>query len=185
MNEDNQLILLIKSNPQEGLSKAMDLYGGSVKWIISKILGYSNSEDIEECMSDVFVKLWKNIDRFKADNKTSLKSYLYGIARYTAIDYLRKSQASLEIVSLEENDIGFFVDFTDELARETNSRIIQEAVDSLPEPDRKIFILRYFLQQRINSIADSLSLSPKTIENKLYRGKKMLREALIERGIII
>lgn len=185
MNDDNQLILLIKNNPHEGLSKIIDLYGGTVKWIVLKILGSCNSQDIEECVSDIFVKLWKNIDNFNADNNISLKSYLYGISRHTAIDYLRKTKSHIDVVPIEENDIGFSIDFADQLAKETNSRILQEAVEALPEPDRKIFILRYYFQERVNSIAESLSLSPKTIENKLYRGKKVLREALIERGIII
>lgn len=183
--KDDQLILLIKSNPHEGLSYAIDLYGGTVKWIILKMLGSCNSQDIEECMSDVFVKLWKNIDNFNANRNITLKSYLYGIARHTAIDYLRKTKSHIDVIPIEENDIGFSIDFADQIAKETNSRILQEAVEALPEPDRNIFILRYYFQERINSIAESLSLSPKTIENKLYRGKKVLREALIERGIII
>lgn len=183
--KDDQLISLIKSNPHEGLSNTIDLYGGSVKWIILKILGSCNCQDIEECESDVFVKLWKNIDNFNGTFNISLKSYLYGIARHTAIDYLRKTKSHIDVIPIDENDIGFSIDFADQIAKETNSRILQEVVEALPEPDRKIFILRYYFQERINSIAESLSLSPKTIENKLYRGKKVLREALIERGIII
>lgn len=183
--KDDQLIFLIKSNPHDGLSKVIDLYGGTVKWIVSKILGNLNSQDIEECISDTFVKLWKNIDNYNITDNIPLKSYLYGIARHTAIDYLRKSKSNLESIPIEENDIGIYIDFADELAKETNSKILQEAIEALPEPDRKIFILRYYFQERVISIAESLCLSPKTIENKLYRGKKLLKEALIERGIII
>lgn len=183
--KDEQLILLIKSNPHDGLSKAIDLYGGTVKWIALKILGNFNAQDIEECVSDIFVKLWINIDNFKSDEGIALKSYLYGIARHTAIDYLRKNKSNLESIPIEESDLGICIDFTDELAKETNSKIVQQAIEALPEPDRKIFILRYYFQERVLSIAEALSLSPKTIENKLYRGKKLLKEALIERGIII
>ncbi|QHI73148.1 RNA polymerase sigma factor [Aminipila terrae] len=185
MNDDNQLIQLIKKNPQEGLSAAIDLYGSTIKWIVIKIIGHWNSQDIEECISDIFVKLWMNIDNFKIESNISLKSYLCGIARHTAIDYLRKAKLHFEIIPIEENDIGLSVDFTDELAKQTNCLILQEAVDALPEPDREIFILRYYFHERINSIAQSLCLSPKAVENKLYRGKKVLRDSLIERGIII
>jgi RNA polymerase sigma-70 factor (ECF subfamily) len=182
---DNQLILLLKNRPQEGLTKAIDLYGGSVKWIIQKIIGNTREQDVEECISDTFVKLWKNIDRFQINNGVLLKSYLYGIARHTALDCRRKYQSQQETLSIEENDLEVNLDFTDEMAKAENARIVQEAVDALPEPDRKIFILRYFLQERTNSIAEALSLSPKTVENKLYRGKKVLKDSLVERGIIL
>ncbi|MBN7772023.1 RNA polymerase sigma factor [Clostridium aminobutyricum] len=182
---DNELILLLKSDPQEGLTKAIDLYGGTVKWIIQKIIGNHCQQDTEECVSDTFVKLWQGIDRFQNDNGVLLKSYLYGIARHTAIDFCRKRNAQEELFPIEENDLGIHVDVTEELAKSENIRILQEAVDALPEPDRKIFIRRYFLQERINAIAESLSISPKVVENKLYRGKKVLKDSLIERGIIL
>jgi len=74
--KDDQLITLIKSNPQEGLSTTIDLYGGTVKWIILKILGNYDCQYIEECVSDVFVKLWKNLDNFDSTLNISLKSYM-------------------------------------------------------------------------------------------------------------
>ncbi|QIB70276.1 sigma-70 family RNA polymerase sigma factor [Aminipila butyrica] len=185
MNEDQQLISLIRDNPQEGLSKAIELYGGTLKWIIIKILGNSSPQDVEECMSDVFVKLWQNIDSFKIERKVPLKSYLFGITRYTAIDYSRKNSTQMEFIPIEESEIGVSIDFTDELTKEHNCQILQEAIDELPEPDKKIFIHRYYLHQQINAIASRLSLSPKTVENKLYRGKQKLRQSLIERGIVL
>lgn len=181
--DDKQLIWLLKNQPQEGLAIAIDLYGPSVKWMTQKIVG-NQQQDVEECVSDTFLKLWQGIDRFQQDNGILLKSYIYGIARHTAIDFRRKLKAQQDIIPIEENDIGIHVDITQEIVNNENIRMVQEAVDEMPEPDRKIFIRRYFLQEKINVIAESLSISPKTVENKLYRGKKSLKNTLIERGII-
>ena len=181
--DQSELIQLLKNNPQEGLARAIDLYGPSVKWIVQKIIG-NQQQDVEECVSDIFVKLWQGINGFQADSGVLLKSYVYGIARHTAIDFRRKLNRREDIIPIGENDLGIHIDMTEELAKLENNRILQEAVDDLPEPDRRIFIRRYFLQERINAIAESLSISPKTVENKLYRGKKTLKDTLIERGII-
>lgn len=181
--DDKKLIWLLKNEPQEGLAIAIDLYGPSVKWMAQKIIG-NRQQDVEECVSDTFLKLWQGIERFQSDGGILLKSYIYGIARHTAIDSRRKLNGQQDIIPIEENDIGVQVDITQELVNTENIRIVQEAVDAMPEPDRKIFIRRYFLQERINVIAESLSISPKTVENKLYRGKKNLKNKLIERGII-
>lgn len=182
---DNQLLLLLKNAPSEGLESAIDLYGGQVRWIASKIIGSGRDQDVEECVSDAFVRLWQSIDRYEPDSGTPLKSYLFGIARHTALDYRRRNEKAGELIPIEENELEVNLDFTDEIACKTNEKLLQESIDSLGEPDRQIFILRYFLGERIAAIAEHLALQPKTVENKLYRGKKALRTALIERGIII
>ena len=45
---------------------------------------------MEECISDTFFKLWSNVDKFKEEKNISLKSYIYAIARNTALDKIRK-----------------------------------------------------------------------------------------------
>ncbi|WP_130862931.1 RNA polymerase sigma factor [Bacilliculturomica massiliensis] len=182
---DKQLILLLRNAPSEGLSKAIDLYGGQVKWIAAKIIGGGREQDVEECVSDAFVRLWQNIDRYDGESGTPLKSYLFGIARHTALDYRRKNEKAGDLLPIEENDLEVNIDFADQMAGDANRRILQESIDGLGEPDRQIFILRYYLGERVSAIAERLSLQPKTVENKLYRGKKTLKNALIERGIII
>lgn len=182
---DNQLILLLKNAPSQGLEEAICIYGGQVKWIAAKIIGANRAQDVEECVSDSFVRLWQSIDRYNAADGAPLKSYLFGISRHTALDYRRKNEKAVALVPIEENDMKINVDFADEIADKTNSKLLQESIDSLGEPDRQIFILRYFLGERISVIAETLSLQPKTVENKLYRGKKILKDALIKGGIII
>ncbi|MFV0515910.1 MAG: RNA polymerase sigma factor [Aminipila sp.] len=182
---DKKIIKLLKTNPEKGLSKAIDLYGGIVKWVCSKILGTSCTQDLEECISDVFFKLWKNIDKFDLTCNVALSSYICGIARHTAIDYRRKQHPNIELIPLEENDLGIDLDFADELALKINSSILQEAIDSLQEPDRSIFILRYYFCYKVKEIALTLDITAKSVENKLYRGKDTLKKSLIERGIIL
>lgn len=182
---DNQLILLLKNSPSEGLAKAIDLYGGQVKWIAAKIIGTDRHGDIEECVSDTFLKLWQNIDRYDESSGVALRSYLFGIARHTALDFRRKNEKASSLIPLEENELEVSVDFADEMSRKANQLILQESIDAMGEPDRQIFILRYFLGERVAAIAQKLALPEKTVENKLYRGKKTLKSHLIERGIII
>lgn len=182
---DQQLLLLLQNSPSKGLAKAIDEYGDSVRWIVCKIIGLNNSEDIEECVSDVFVRLWQSIGRFDTKNGVPLKSYLYGIARHTALDYRKKQQKDTLSIPLEEDSLSLETNFTDELSKKTNTAILHEVIENLPPPDQEIFIRRYFLEERIKTIASTLQLTEKMVENKLYRGKKSLKKQLIERGFII
>lgn len=57
-------------------------------------------------------------------------------------------------------------------------------VDNFKEPDRSIFILRYFYFEKVKEIASKLNLSEKKVENILYPSKTKLKEKLIKGGII-
>ncbi|MGN1350571.1 MAG: sigma-70 family RNA polymerase sigma factor [Anaerovoracaceae bacterium] len=181
---DPEILKLIRDNPSEGLSVVLDTYGGSIKTICANILGRQNTRDIEECISDILTELWRSAHRMDL-SKGSFRSYLYGIARHRAIDCRRKNRTAFEEAPAEEADLCTAEDPADELTKRENAAIVQNAVDSLPSPDREIFIQRYFLFRRVKDIAQSLQITPKTVENRLYRGKALLKQRLMERGIIL
>lgn len=181
---DKRLLSLLKRSPEKGLSLALDVYGPSVKTICKNILYDCSSEDIEEAISDTFLKLWKNVDKFKENKGTTLKSYIYSIARNTALDKRRQLKNNNLILSIEEDSLGISVNMEDDYSRKINNEIIRKTIDSMDEPDKSIFILRYFYFEKIKDIAIRLNLTPKKVENCLYRNKKDLKKNLIDGGII-
>ena len=183
MNDEN-LIKLLKKNPSKGLTCAIDIYGALVKTIVVRIIGYENQQDVEECISDVFVQLWKSIDNYDY-NKGILKNYIISIARFVSINTINRKMNKHEVIPLEENDLKLDFDIDNEIADSINIKIIKETIDSLPQPDKEIFIRRYYLYEAVKDIASSLDLNAKAVENKLYRGKDKLRTALINNGIIL
>jgi len=182
INEERILHLLV-SSPEEGIRLALDSYGGPVKTICKNILFDCSQEDIEEAVADSFVGLWKSIDRYRKNGEYSLKSYLYGIARHTALDKRRKLQIEAETMPVEEVRIEADIDLESDYAKRLNASIVHHSVNSMEEPVRSVFILRYFYYEKINDIAQRLGISPKNVENHLYRGKSKLKIALLERGI--
>ncbi|MGL5347263.1 MAG: RNA polymerase sigma factor [Peptostreptococcaceae bacterium] len=182
--KDKKIISLLQKNPEEGLSLSLDIYGGSVKTICKNILSDCKNEDIEEVISDTFLKLWKNVDKFKSDKNTSLKSYIYAIARNTALDKRRQLKGSSSVLPIDENSLGVGVSMEDDYTKKLNNKIIKETIDDMEEPDKSIFILRYFYYEKVKDIANRLNLTPKKVENSLFRGKDKLKKSLIEGGII-
>lgn len=181
--EDVKLVKLLKKNPTKGLSQAIDIYGALVKTIVMRIIGYENQQDIEECVSDVFVELWKSIENYIVE-KGTLKNYIISIARHISINtYNRKIKNNFTLQL--EDDIEFKIDLNDELTKSINKKIISDTLNDLPQPDKDIFIRRYYLYESVKDIAFSLNLNPKTVENKLFRGKEKIKQSLINNGIII
>ena len=180
--KEERILRALKDSPEEGISMALDAYGGPVKTICRNILFDCSQEDIEEAVADSFVGLWKSIDKFNNSGDYSLKSYLYGIARHTALDKRRALQKGAETLPMEDDVIDAAIDLESEYARKLNDNIVHNSVNSMEEPTRSVFILRYFYFEKVNDIAKRLGLSPKTVENHLYRGKSKLRWELLERG---
>lgn len=182
INED-RILLTLRNSPGEGISMALDAFGGPVKTICKNILFDCSQEDIEEAVADSFVGLWKSIDKFKSNGDYSFKSYLYGIARHTALDKRRAMKKEGGTLPVEEVVIEAGIDLESDFARKLNDNIVHNSVDSMEEPTRSVFILRYFYYEKVNDIASRLGLSHKVVENHLHRGKSKLRCELLERGI--
>ncbi len=187
--EENRIRKLLKTDPERGLHLAMDHFGPAVKWIAKTILGAEALQDVEECIAETFVRLWRSVagsrssgDGFDEEAGSTLYSYTCGIARHVAIDMVRRRPKETPVAEAIETD--FDPDFAEELAAQENREAILHTVEGMESPDREIFLLRYWMELPVKRIAEILELTEKQVENRLYRGKKVLRKQLAERGII-
>lgn len=179
--EENRIRKLLKTDPERGLNLAMDHFGPAVKWITKTILGADAQQDVEECIAETFVRLWRSADDFDGTAGTTLYSYTCGIARHVAIDMVRRRPKETPVAETIESD--FDPDFAEELAAQENRQEVLHVVDRMDPPDREIFLYRYWLELPVKQIAERLGLTEKQVENRLFRGRKTIRERLKERGI--
>ena len=77
---------LLQNDPQEGLRRLMELFGGPVHAICTAILR-GHAEDADEAAADTFVRLWRNASSLPAG--TALRGYVVRTARSCAIDRYR------------------------------------------------------------------------------------------------
>ena len=103
---DIDLKQLIIDNPEQGLSAALELYAPLVKSIVCRLLGTENRQDTEECIADIFFKLYRGIAAFDPTAGT-IKGYLCGIARHTALDYRRKTAEQMPCLRTESRKSAF------------------------------------------------------------------------------
>ena len=179
---DEQLLRLIRENPEQGIHEMMVFFGGAVGTICRNFLYDFKEAEIEEAIADTFIHFWKNREKFTLKENYSLKSYLYAIARNVSRD--RRRQAKREdIFSLEELELDLpdAFDLEKEFERRQCEAVLHTCLEQMKEPDKSVFLYRYFYGYKRKDIADKLSLSIKQVENILYRGKEKLRKDLLER----
>lgn len=117
---DEKLLIIIRKNPDKGISKLIDLYGGAISTICHNFLYDCSEYDVEEAISETFIKFWKNLDTFELNPKYTLKSYLYAIARNVARDKRRTLQKG-NIFSAEELSLDLPAkDTTEQIAEPEN-----------------------------------------------------------------
>jgi RNA polymerase sigma-70 factor (ECF subfamily) len=159
----------------------MDKYYNYVFTIIYNIVRESATiEDVEEIAADVFVKLWNN--RNKLDPKyKSIKPYLASISRNTTINYL-KTMGDIEL-PLEEDFLILDIDEVEEKILDKElSKMLNQCIKELEEPDREIIIRYYFFYEKVKDIAVKLDMNESTVKTKLFRSREKLKNMLVKGG---
>ena len=175
---EDELITLLSREPERGFAVLLEKYGGVVKAVCANTLSGFSREDIEEAVADSFIGLWQSRNRIP--EAKSLKSYLIGIARNCALD---KMKAVLKTAPPDIPDADIGADMTDEVARRANIEIVRKTIDDMPPFEREVFVRRYYLYERVKSIAEKMGCGEKKVENILHRYKEKLKAKLIKGGI--
>ena len=104
------------------------------KFIHSKV---SDSNDIEDLMQDIFIKLHQHIDQL--NDETKLEAWIFRITRNTVYDYYRKKHNTVELI--EYND-DLFSDTDKETSHDNNIALcIKPMLDDLPDIYKEAIIL--------------------------------------------
>lgn len=174
---DEEIAKKLRQKDKDIFNYIMEHYNKLLWVVVGNILEKAgSSEDIEDCISDVYIKLLENPKLYNP-KKGSLKSFLVKVGKNLAIDRYRKLTKN-NLTSLYENFIFYNDDLLKDILKKENMKKILEILDSMKEPDKEIIIRRYFYNEKVKVISEKMCLQSKEIENKLYRGKLKLRTAL-------
>lgn len=141
-----------------------------------------DDEQAKDMVQEVFFDLWRKRTEVKVQG--SLKPYLRRAVVNRAIDAWRSKKRG-----------GTWEEITDHNyeAQETSAqqhleaadlkRVINLAVDSLPERCRQVFALSRFEDLTHREIAERLDISVKTIENQMTKALRIIRSVLAQHGL--
>lgn len=170
---DELIIKYIKKGKEEGLNMLIDKYGGTIRGILRKHLYNLNGYE-DECINDVFLSVWNNIDRFSGQG--SFKSWIGTIAKFKAIDYKRKYLKLNSIENIDDLNIHSNSSIDDNLIKEELRLELESLLKQLNEKDRKLFIKYYFKEEKLQNICEDLEMSSTQVYSRLSRGRKKLRK---------
>ncbi len=137
---------------------------------------------MEDLVSQVFLKAWENLDRYKT-GRSPFVAWLYTIARNLVIDHYRmkKQTLSLEEAVTLPSDMGRL---DEEVQIRFDLEELRQALQFLTADQQQALILKYIVGLPNESIARAMNKQEGTVRGLQMRGLQALAKHMKEKETI-
>jgi RNA polymerase sigma-70 factor (ECF subfamily) len=188
---DEELMLLYQGGNEAAFEVLYWRHQHGIFNFICHFIGESGNQ-AEELLQDVFLKVVKSRKRYEPSAKFT--TWLYQIARNGCIDHFRKMKHR-KLTSLSQP-----IDADEDMSVETTishsspspeknahmgelAEVLKKAIDSLPDEQREIFLMREDLNLSFAEIAEALKCPINTAKSRMRYALEHLRKSLKREGI--
>lgn len=179
---DTNYVAQLKNKNSRALEFTIDNYGNLIYSVVRSALKEGFCElHVGECMNDVFLSVWNNIESFD-ETKGDFKCWIVAISKYKAIDYQRKFCKQNSVERFDDRELYDELTTENIVISKENRKELIEAIHDMNDQDREIFIRRYFLSENIGNIARTFSVDRNVVDQRLSRGRKFLKGKLVLKG---
>jgi len=182
--QESELIHRLKNRDDTAFRFLIEKYQTTVLNCCYKFI--KNKEMAEEATQDVFIEVYRSIDRFRSDS--NLSTWLFRIAISKSLDYVKSMKRKKRFAFLKSIMPGSAADeqflISDalnplqQLENEDRLKVLYWAIDSLPANQKVAFTLSKVEELSNTEIAEILHTSVSSVESLLFRAKANLRKKL-------
>jgi RNA polymerase sigma-70 factor (ECF subfamily) len=146
-----------------------------VRGVIFGVLG--RNYDLDDVAQRVWIQVWGEARRL--EDPAKWRPWVYRIARNAATDAgRRRSREKNALVRVAEQEHATAVPVDVQLAGREQQDTVLEAIAALPEIYREPFVLKHVEDMSYKQIGELLDLPPDTVETRLVRARRLLRDRL-------
>jgi RNA polymerase sigma-70 factor, ECF subfamily len=180
VTSDFTLVVAVARRDEVALGELYQRYGGSLFCAALRVL--SARDLAEEVVQDVFVRLWRNPERFDAA-RGALRPFLLAQCHGRAVDIVRAEDARRRREVRDANAVKTQSTVEDVVLDFVVGEKVREAVSSLCQTEREAISLAYFGGHTYREVASLLGIPEGTAKSRIRSGLARLRTALIEGGL--
>ena len=146
-----------------------------------------NHHDAEDIAQEVFIKVYRSLDRFRQD--AQLTSWLYRIVMNACIDHRRRQRPAVTAPFGEEAEQRMLNTPEDTPGPEERAyagelgQVLESEIGRLPNGQRVVFVMRHHQGMKLCEIAEALGLAEGTVKRQLHAAVHRLRQALTQANV--
>ena len=182
---DDEILQLFYHRVEYAISAVEEKYGRLCRSVARGIL--KDERDVEECVNDTYMSAWNAMPDKRPER---LAPFLGKITRNHALSRMRgrarqKRGGGELVLALEELDEC--IPSRSDVEREVEQRELAAAlgsfIEGLPQPDRQVFVSRYWYLAPVDEIAEKFGFSRSKTASMLFRCRNRLQKFLVQEGL--
>jgi RNA polymerase sigma-70 factor, ECF subfamily len=146
-----------------------------------------NHYDAEDIAQEVFIKVYRSLDKFRQDSQ--LSSWMYRIVMNACIDHRRRQSPAGSAPFGEEAEHKLLNTLEETPDPENRAyggelgQLLEAEINRLPQGQRIVFVMRHHQGLKLGEIADALGLAEGTVKRQLHAAVHRLRDALTRANV--
>jgi RNA polymerase sigma factor (sigma-70 family) len=181
--EDSRLIKAALAGSDAAYSQIMHKYHDAIFSFIYRMV--HDHQQVEDLTQEAFIKAFSSLKNF--NEEFAFSTWLYKIATNNCIDHIRRRKLQMYSIDkpIESKDSDYTFELPDEsyeadkeLISGQRARMLQEAIDQLPEKYRRVIMLRHSDERSYEEIAKMLRIPIGTVKAHIFRAREILYKQL-------
>jgi RNA polymerase sigma-70 factor (ECF subfamily) len=182
MSADTDLISRAAGGDASAFQALVERHRAMVYRIAYQFAG--NHHDAEDIAQEVFIKVYRSLDRFRQD--AQLTSWMYRIVMNACIDHRRRHRLNANAAFGDEAEHRMLNAPEETPGPEDCAyageigEVLEVEIRRLPKGQRVVFLMRHYQGMKLCEIAEALGLAEGTVKRQLHAAVHRLREALAQ-----
>ncbi|RAJ28613.1 RNA polymerase sigma factor [Pedobacter cryoconitis] len=180
--EDDEILakFSVERTRNEAFNLLISKYQEKTYWHIRRLV--IDHDDADDLVQEVFIKVWKNLSKFRSDSK--LYTWIYRIATNDCITFLNKKKQRNNIplddvsAELSESLVASSYFNGDKIQMK-----LQQALLTLPEKQRLIFNMKYYDELKYEEISEILGTSVGALKASFHIAVKKIEVFMLNEDI--
>jgi RNA polymerase sigma-70 factor (ECF subfamily) len=180
---DEDLVRDALAGDESAFSALYDRYRFAIFSTVYRII--QDSDEAQDATQEIFIKVYRSLRSYDP-LQSKFSTWLYRLATNHAIDCWRGRRRRAEFQTAEfgtEQYSGVLETDTypfQQVGNKEEVGQIQKCVMMLPELQKKVFVLRYFMEMKLEEIAAVEKCSLGTVKTSLFRATRYVRQSLLK-----
>jgi RNA polymerase sigma-70 factor, ECF subfamily len=168
------------SGDESALTEVYDQYASFVYGLALRVIG--DLRAAEDVSQDVFMSVWERPEAFDPE-RGSLRTWLGTLAHRRAVDYVRREEARRRRTERDASRRTTVPDVEEIAVALVTAERVRDALDLLPDDQRRAIQLAYFGGKTYRQVAEVLGIPEGTAKSRLRLGLRRIADAMEAQGL--